>query len=66
MSKCIRCNSNAINPNLHGRESDVDLDLCDVCYWRKRAEDCSYALEKCNDQLDYWRSLSRRYARNLI
>ncbi len=28
----------AINPRLHGREKDTDLDLCDVCYWRKRAE----------------------------
>lgn len=28
----------AINPSHHGRKNDVDLDLCDVCYWRKRAE----------------------------
>lgn len=23
---------------MHGREEGKDLDLCDVCYWRKRAE----------------------------
>jgi hypothetical protein len=33
------CASHAINPHRHGREPDVDLDLCDVCYWRKRAVD---------------------------
>ena len=44
MTKCRgldnkkRCHSYAINPHLHGREKGVDLDLCDVCYWRKRAE----------------------------
>ena len=23
---------------MYGREAGVDLDLCDVCYWRKRAD----------------------------
>jgi hypothetical protein len=23
---------------MHGRKPGVDLDLCDVCYWRVRAE----------------------------
>lgn len=35
--KCKRCFSYAINPHMHGRDR-TDLDLCDVCYWRKRAE----------------------------
>ncbi|MDR0274106.1 MAG: hypothetical protein LBI48_01960 [Burkholderiaceae bacterium] len=35
---CTRCGSHAINPNSHGRQPGIDLDLCDVCYWRKRAE----------------------------
>lgn len=35
--RCSRCGSYAINPNHHGREPDIDLDLCDVCYWRKRS-----------------------------
>lgn len=39
MSSCRRCNSFAINDHTHGRETGVDLDLCDVCYWRKRAEE---------------------------
>ena len=36
--RCARCNSRAINPHIHGRDEGVDLDLCDVCYWRKRGE----------------------------
>jgi len=38
MRKCIDCGSMAINPHIHGREPGIDLDLCDVCYWRKRAK----------------------------
>lgn len=34
---CKNCGSYAINPDHHGRDG-TDLDLCDVCYWRKRAE----------------------------
>ncbi len=34
---CSNCRSGAINPGHHGRAEDTDLDLCDVCYWRKRA-----------------------------
>lgn len=33
---CSNCRSGAINPGHHGR-TEADLDLCDVCYWRKRA-----------------------------
>jgi hypothetical protein len=36
MEKCKVCSSSAINPEKHGRDL-TDLDLCDVCYWRKRA-----------------------------
>lgn len=32
------CGSHAINPGQHGRTEGVDLDLCDVCYWRKMAQ----------------------------
>jgi len=35
--KCSRCGSYAINHNSHGRDGS-DPDLCDVCYWRKRAD----------------------------
>lgn len=34
--KCIECGSFAINHNCHGRD-ESDGELCDVCYWRKRA-----------------------------
>ena len=37
MSKCEICGSYAINHHCHGRDG-ADGDLCDVCYWRKRAE----------------------------
>ena len=40
--RCARCRSGAINPSDHGRTEGVDLDLCDVCYWRKRAESASW------------------------
>ncbi len=36
--KCVKCGSYAINVNHHGRKPNTDTDLCDVCYWRKRAE----------------------------
>lgn len=38
MKKCITpgCGSHAINHHAHGRDGS-DGDLCDVCYWRKRA-----------------------------
>ena len=45
MMQCSRCKSFGINPHLHGREVGVDLDLCDVCYWRKRAEGTESILE---------------------
>ena len=55
MHNC-KCGSYAINPNHHGRDG-TDLDLCDVCYWRKRAEDLKIALcqqtwtcSKCGDE----------------
>ncbi len=35
--RCNRCGSYAINHHCHGRDGS-DGDLCDVCYWRKRAE----------------------------
>lgn len=37
MMKACKCGSYAINHNCHGRDGSDD-DLCDVCYWRKRAE----------------------------
>ena len=36
--RCTVCGSHAINPGQSGRDATSDLDLCDVCYWRKRAE----------------------------
>jgi len=36
MTRC-NCGSYAINPTNHGRDGS-DSNLCDVCYWRKRAE----------------------------
>ena len=39
-SRCTSegCGSHAINPGQSGRDDTSDLDLCDVCYWRKRAQ----------------------------
>ena len=38
--KCQRCSSQAINHHCHGRDGS-DGHLCDVCYWRSRAESAS-------------------------
>ena len=38
MNRGKLCGSYAINDRAHGREAGVDLDLCDVCYWRKRSD----------------------------
>lgn len=46
MNECTKCGSMAINPSHHGREKNVDLDLCDVCYWQKRAENYQDLLKK--------------------
>jgi len=44
MKQCKRCGSFAVNPHLHGREKGKDLHLCDVCYWRKRAESSKHSI----------------------
>lgn len=38
MTRCVTrgCGSYAVNHGSHGRDGS-DGDLCDVCYWRKRA-----------------------------
>lgn len=40
MPRCKECSSYAINHHCYGRDGS-DGDLCDVCYWRKRAEPAS-------------------------
>lgn len=50
MSKCIQCGSYAINPHLHGRDG-TDLDLCDVCYWRKRAIKTADVLREVREKI---------------
>jgi hypothetical protein len=55
---CSDCRSGAINPGHHGRDESADLDLCDVCYWRKRA--CFVQAEKVVNSTP--RTDSDRYA----
>lgn len=50
MKPCKRCGSFAINHHRHGRDGS-DEDLCDVCYWRKRAEEDSAALQNLLNSL---------------
>ena len=60
MKECNRCGSYAVNPGRSGRDETSDLDLCDVCYWRKRAEQaaeiereaCAAIAAKAGDDLD--------------
>lgn len=37
---CKRCGSWAINHGHHGRDGS-EPNLCDVCYWRQRCEQCT-------------------------
>lgn len=60
------CGSYAVNPEHHGRTYGVDLDLCDVCYWRKRAQPEPRPISEARETeiLGYcpdigWRRLSR-------
>mgnify|MGYP000567807005 CR=1 FL=1 len=43
MKSCTACGSYAINHKSHGRDGS-EPELCDVCFWRKRAE-AAYNLE---------------------
>ena len=43
MIPCKKCGSYAINHAHHGRDGS-DGDLCDVCYWRKRADAAELAI----------------------
>jgi len=52
MGRCERCGSYAINPLNHGRIMAVDLHLCDVCYWRKRAEELQADLRRTRNALE--------------
>ena len=60
--RCARCRSGAINPSDHGRTEGVDLDLCDVCYWRKRAESANWPKPQPSAECAGIRSDSDRYA----
>ena len=51
MTKCTECGSYAINHHCHGRDGS-DPELCDVCYWRKRASE----LEQARRTSEYWKA----------
>jgi len=46
MRECERCGSYAINEHSHGRIKGVNLQLCDVCYWRAIAEALEIKLQQ--------------------
>ena len=50
---CKECGSQAINHRLYGRDGS-DPDLCDVCYWRKRAEDKSMITKETAPEPTVW------------
>jgi hypothetical protein len=51
--RCTRCQSYDINPNQKGRDN-TRLDLCDVCYWRDRAETAEKRPERGQLALDVY------------
>jgi len=74
-ASCKTCYSYAINPHTHGREAGVDLDLCDVCYWRKRAaptgpvltdDEAEYLFEEWYDADDIGPELVRATERAVL
>ena len=60
MGKCIKCGSYAINHGLHGRDG-IDPDLCDVCYWRKRADDAADEIDRLRECLRNIRNFTGPY-----
>ena len=54
MNSCKVCRSHAINHHLYGRDGS-DPDLCDVCYWQKRATASSKPTTRARRKT--WRSL---------
>ena len=51
MDRC-KCGSYAINPRLHGRNPNTDLDLCDVCYFKKRLEEAEQRIADVEEELE--------------
>jgi hypothetical protein len=64
--KCCRiCGSMAINEHKHGRILNKDLDLCDVCYWRKQVKELFQYLEEINDiMMESWMIKGYDFNRN--
>jgi len=60
---CRECGSQAINHHLHGRDGS-DGDLCDVCYWRKRATEQAAVIEQMREALQLCRSHMYCHASN--
>lgn len=51
MKSCKRCGSYAINEHAHGRAKGHNTDLCDVCYWRNKAEILERELSAANERV---------------
>jgi len=47
---CTRCGDTIKNSTKHGRDGK-DSELCDVCYWRKRAEHFSNHVSALIDKI---------------
>ena len=62
MSKCKNCGSYAINHHAHGRDGS-DGHLCDVCYWRRRAEQDGARQPLTDEQItEIWAAKVRYHA----
>ena len=53
MNQCRSCGSYAINLNLHGRDGSKP-ELCDVCFWRERAQHVPELLEALDLIASFW------------
>ena len=56
IKKCKVCGSFAINHHLHGRDGSDD-ELCDVCFWVKRAKSHDELVQMNQDLLNALESI---------
>ena len=60
MTKCKRCGSYAINAFLRD-QCETGMDLCDVCYWRQKAESEAARCANYCDQIEHLLSERNQY-----
>jgi hypothetical protein len=66
--KCKLCGSYAINPGHHDRpefDKNIDNDLCDVCFWKVRANKLKTVLTTFENEVQDFTGVTEDTHRNL-